>query len=297
MDNKVNYTVVGLFVIGLAAALVVIFLWLTALRHQKEYHTYVTYVRDEVAGLNIQSPVRYNGVKVGYVESIKLNPKDPQQVEIKLQIARGTPITTGTIATLSSEGITGIMYVGLKALTPSGAPLKKREGEPYPIIPSEPSLLLKMSTAVQKVTSSITALSEAVRKIVDEQNRVAIKKSLENIQKVTRALAENSQAISDSIQSAKKLLRNTADASESFPRVIQKLESTLSTVQQSARNFGNAGVTVKNTVQNIGPSAQQLMQRLDILTSNLQQLSSELRENPSILLRGKTTSAPGPGEH
>src|SRR5690606_22120300 len=117
MDTKVNYTVVGIFVILLCLMLVIFFLWLTSLQHREVYDTYIVYMHEEVSGLGTQGPVRYNGVKVGYVDSIRLNPQDPQQVVLKLKIRRGTPITTSTIATLVSEGITGIDYVGLKALT------------------------------------------------------------------------------------------------------------------------------------------------------------------------------------
>src|SRR3990167_10024623 len=113
MDTKVNYTIVGLFVILVGAIAVLLFLWLTSLKHRDVYDTYIVYMHEEVSGLNAQSAVRYNGVKVGYVESIRLNPKDPQQVVLTLKIKQGTPITTSTIATLKSEGITGVDYVGL----------------------------------------------------------------------------------------------------------------------------------------------------------------------------------------
>src|SRR5690606_19698287 len=106
-----------------------------------------------------------NGVKVGYVDSIRLNPQDPQQVVLKLKIRRGTPITTSTIATLVSEGITGIDYVGLKALTSQAPPLKAKPGEKYPVIPSEPSLLVKLSTALEDVTKTIKGLTDSVGKV------------------------------------------------------------------------------------------------------------------------------------
>src|SRR5438874_2702089 len=103
--------VVGLFVVVLTIALVIIFLWLNAIGTQKSYKTYLIYVKEDVTGLTLQSPVRYNGVPVGYVSGIELDPRNPQLVKISVKIEVGTPITTSTVATIQLQGITGVMSV------------------------------------------------------------------------------------------------------------------------------------------------------------------------------------------
>ncbi len=307
MDTKVNYTIVGLFVLVLAALLVVLFLWLTSFKHREVYDTYVVYMHEEVSGLGLQSPVRYNGVKVGYVDSIQLNSKDPQQVKLVLKIKQGTPVTTTTIATLMSEGITGIDYVGLKALTSQAPPLTSKPGEKYPVIPSEPSLLLKLSTALQEVTKTIKDLSDNIGKVFDEENQKSIRASLKNIAKVTQTLSDNSKNINESILSMKKMLKNGAQASDRLPDAMGQLQTTLTSIQNMANKFSEAGQSVELTVQDtrgamqsvsqqLIPSAQQLMDQLNTVGANLQQLSNELTRNPSILVRGKYPSPPGPGE-
>lgn len=307
MDTKVNYTVVGLFVILLGATLIVFILWLTSLKHYKVYNTYVVYMHEEVSGLNVRSPVRYNGVKVGYVKSIRLNPKDPQQVMLVLRIQEGTPITTSTIATVMSEGITGLDYVGLKALTAQAPLLRAKSGEKYPIIPSEPSLLLKLSTALQEVTKTIGDLSTSVSKVFNEKNRRAISKSLANTEKITKTIAQNSKNIDAIMESTKKLLKNSAQASKELPDMIKQLKTTLTSVKNMAYRLNSAGssmvvtmhdtrTAVQNVSQQLVPSTQQLMTRLNDVAGNLQQLSTELQHNPSILVRGKYPSPPGPGE-
>lgn len=307
MDTKVNYTVVGLFVILLGAVLIVFILWLTSLKHSEVYNIYVVYMHEEVSGLNVQSPVRYNGVKVGYVHSIKLNAQDPQQVMLMLKIREGTPITTSTIATLMSEGITGLDYVGLKALTAQAPLLRAKPGEKYPVIPSEPSLLLKLSAALQQVTKTIGDLSYSVSKVFDEKNRRAISQSLANTAQITKTIAQNSNNINAIMVSTRKLLKNSAQMSKALPEVMTQLKTTLASVQSMANKLNMAGnsvaVTMRDTrtaVQNVSqqlvPSTQQLMTQLHNVAGNLQQLSAELQHNPSILVRGKYPSPPGPGE-
>lgn len=307
MDTKVNYTIVGLFVILLGVTLIVLIFWLTSLKHSEVYNTYVVYMHEEVSGLNVQSPVRYNGVKVGYVQSIKLNPKDPQQVMLILKIQEGTPITTSTIATLMSEGITGLDYIGLKALTAEAPLLRAKPGEKYPVIPSEPSLLLKLSTALQEVTKTIGDLSSSISKVFDEKNRRAISESLTNTAKITHTIAQNSANIDAIMRSTRKLLHNSEQASKDLPAVMKQLKATLISVKAVASQLNNAGssvvVTMRDTraaVQNVSeqlvPSTQQLMTQLNDMAGNLQQLSVQLQHNPSILVRGKYPSPPGPGE-
>ncbi len=307
MDSKVNYTIVGLFVILLGAALVVLIFWLTSLKHREVYDVYIVYMHEEVSGLSVQSPVRYNGVKVGYVQSIQLNPKDPQQVMLVLKIQEGTPITTSTIATLMAEGITGLDYIGLKALTAEAPPLEAKPGEKYPVIPSEPSLLLKLSTALQEVTKTVGDLSANISKVFDEKNREAIRQSLANTAKITSTIAQNSKNIDAIMVSTKKLLTNSAQASKDLPDIMKQLKATLASVKAVANKLNNAGnsvvVTMRDTrtaVQNVSqqlvPSTQQLLTQLNDVAGNLQQLSAELQHNPSILVRGKYPSPPGPGE-
>ena len=158
MDTKVNYTVVGIFVVVLTVAFVVMFSWLSTTRHDQVYHTYLTYVHEDVTGLSVQTPVRYNGVKVGYVSSVELDPHNPQLVKLTLKVEEGTPITTSTVATLLPMGITGVIYVGLKALTPRAPLLGAKSGQKYPIIPAQPSLFMQLGKVLPELTNKILAI-------------------------------------------------------------------------------------------------------------------------------------------
>ncbi len=307
MDTKVNYTLVGVFVIVLATVMVSIFLWLTTMKQDRFTQTYVTYIRDDVSGLNVQSAVRFNGVKVGYVSSILLNKKDPQQVEIVMKLEKGTPITTSTVATLNPQGITGLDYVGLKARTTNAPLLRRQPGHPYPVIAAEPSLLVRLSTVVKEITQSVSQLTEDVNQVLDRQNRLAVKNSLLNLEKITQVVALNSEQINNGLNSMSVLLRNSAVASVQFPQLLKAFNNTLSAMTKAADRVATSGETMANTVvlannsinevsQHLVPSAQQLLQRLDTMTSTLQSFAYEFEQDPAMIVRGKTPAPPGPGE-
>lgn len=292
MDSKVNYVAVGMFVLALLTVLIGVFIWLTTLRLSEPTLTYVTYLRDEVSGLGPRSPVRFNGVEVGYVSAIQLAPKDPQIVKVEMHIKRSTPITTATVATLMSEGITGVNYIGLKA-TKLGAPaLRPTAQNPTPQIPSEHSFLVKMSDALQQVTSSVVSLTNDIHKVFDEKNREAVAQSLRNIEAVTRVLANNTDNMNVALQSASVLLKNTAQVSEQFPQLIKEVNTTLQEVKQTASGFA---IAVDQSHALI-PAAQQVLLHVDTLSNTLQQVAAQMKQNPGVLVRGTATPTLGPGE-
>src|SRR5262245_10762276 len=133
METRVNYTIIGAFVIGLVVALIIIVLWLSTGITKKYYKTYIVYVTESVSGLNKQAAVKFNGVDVGYVDDIQLDLKDPNQVILFLKVDPVVPITTNTTAVITEQGITGIAFVGLQGGI-GGSALELRPGEKYPVI-------------------------------------------------------------------------------------------------------------------------------------------------------------------
>jgi len=272
MDTKVNYAIVGTFVISLVAAIVLSIIWLSSGLSTQEYSIYQVNMQEAVTGLSIDATVEYNGVNVGTVKSIMLHKKDPQFVELLLNIHDDTPITCGTVATLATRGLTGITYIALKDKGEDLRPLRKLKGQKYPVIKTGPSLLLQLNTGLQKLTESIGQVSNTFKNLFDQQNLLSIKETLINIREITANLAANNQKLS-------AILENTSIASQRFPQLLQSSERTLQAFEMQTL-----------------PETNRIIANLDIITDNLTGLSVELRDNPSMLIRGKQPRALGPGE-
>jgi ABC-type transporter Mla subunit MlaD len=114
MDDKVNYTLVGAFVLGLGLVLVAGVLWLASgWGGQQTMDPYQAVIQESVAGLSLDAPVKYLGVDVGKVDAIAINPDNSQQVRLHFLVNHGTPIKTDSVAVLKTQGLTGIAYVEL----------------------------------------------------------------------------------------------------------------------------------------------------------------------------------------
>lgn len=307
MEYRVNYTVVGIFIVVLTTAMLSLAFWLTTSGNSKDYTSYAIYMKESVYGLSQQAPVKFNGVTIGYVNKIQLNPHNLQEVRLLVNIEKKVPITQSTVATLKSQGITGITYIGLEAQSPRAPLLALRPGETYPIIPSKPSLLVQLSDALSDVTNNLNTISENFQRIFDRANTDALRDSLQNMSTFTKTLAQSSEDVRESVNLAKKLLNNSAKASAELPKTIKRVDDTLATIKRMANNMQDTSkqvnltmrdsrVAVQSLSQQALPSIIQLIHRLDGVAGNVEQFSAELAQNPSVIIRGKQPHPAGPGE-
>jgi phospholipid/cholesterol/gamma-HCH transport system substrate-binding protein len=177
MEEKVNFVVVGVFVLLLGTAFIGGVLWLSSGKsYRTSYDTYQTYMTESVAGLNLNAPVRYRGVEVGRVQQIGLAPGNVEQVQVTLAIKTGTPIKTDTVAILSTQGLTGIAFVDLRGGSRDSPELKAEPGAPYPVISSGPSLMVRLDASLIDVAHTFknaARLSEDLPQLVQRIQRSA----------------------------------------------------------------------------------------------------------------------------
>jgi phospholipid/cholesterol/gamma-HCH transport system substrate-binding protein len=300
LETKTNYTIVGVAVLTLVVGLVVTMLWLSVGFNQKKYNIYTVYMHEAASGLTQDAPVKYNGVQVGYVKEIRLNQNDPRQVEILMSIEDGTPITTSTFATLNSQGITGVTYIGLSASTSNLTPIQKMPGEPYPVIPTRPSVFNQLDSILKRVSEDVSVVSAEAQRIFNEENAKHITRILANIELFSKDLSRNGKNVNI-------FMDNLAKSSRDFPRMLEELRVGVSKFSYMAESLSNAGTTVSKTMgsgketldkiaQEAIPPAVLLLRRLNAISANLEKVSSELRQNPAVVIRGSKPPKPGPGE-
>ena len=286
MEAKTNYFIVGLSVLILATGLLVAALWLSVGFDKKEYNTFTVYMREAVSGLTAESPVKYNGVKVGFISLIQLNDHDPQQVKLQIQVEEGTPITTSTKATLVAQGITGATYLGLTASSSTFIPLQKTADEPYPVIPHKTSFFYELE-------KNITDATTGINRIFDKENAQHLKKSLDNLEKISTMIEQNNANLNKSL--------------EGLPQLITELKSSAHQFNDTSRDISAAGAQLSSTMragrnsidkisQQAIPPAVLLLRRLDSIAANLEKVSAEMRQNPAVMIRGSASPKPGPGE-
>lgn len=272
MDTNVNYTVVGAFVVLLVLALIFIIIWLSSGLHIQQYSYYLVYMQESVSGLSVDSAVEYNGVEVGKVKTIELNHRNPQLVEVLLSIKSNTPITRGTVATLNTKGLTGVAYMSLKDKSTDLRPLLRQHGQRFPVIPTAPSFFLRLDKALSSLSENIQSLSESMRGLLDKENLKSIREILANMNNITRSFAENTKKLD-------LILTNTATATKQFNPLLQSSVTTMRMIETQTL-----------------PTTYHLLSNLQEVVQTLSEVSAEIKQNPSILIRGVNPPPLGPGE-
>ena len=108
METRANYVAVGAFVLTVLAGVFVAVLWLARVQFETGYKYYETHVAGPVTGLGSGALVRLNGIEIGRVTRIELDPKDPQLVRLILQVRNTVEIRTDAVASTETLGLTGV---------------------------------------------------------------------------------------------------------------------------------------------------------------------------------------------
>ncbi len=301
METKVNYAVVGAFVVLLGAAGVAGVLWLgSGGAAKKEYRTYLAYFGESVSGLSVHAPVKYRGVEVGLVREIGLDTADAERVRVVLDVDAAAPVKEDTVAVLSVQGLTGIAYLDLGGGSRDSPRLQAKPGEPYPVIRTGPSLLRRLDTAATALLADLDRTAGRVNDVLDDRTRAELRGAVADLHVALAAAA--------------RTLENTAQASAELSRLVERIGRSADALERMAGEVAQAGASARTAfdgargaVESAGAGARRLggesLPELERLVAEMREtaaalgrVGSELERNPNALLMGRPAVPPGPGE-
>ena len=134
METRARYALIGLFMLAVILASFAFVYWLENKGGFGERDTYAIHFQSPVSGLLVGSAVLFNGIRVGEVTGITLNPSAPQEVIATIGVARNTPVREDTQVGIEQQGLTGGVAVTLTGGT-STTPLASEGGVPTLMAP------------------------------------------------------------------------------------------------------------------------------------------------------------------
>jgi phospholipid/cholesterol/gamma-HCH transport system substrate-binding protein len=304
----VNYAWVGAFVLVLGAVLIAGVLWLASGGALKQKYDFYLAIEDEsVAGLNLNAPVKYNGVDVGKVRKIQLDPENPERVILLFAIERGTPIKEDTVAVLKTQGLTGIAYVELSGGTRDAPMLRATAGNEYPVIRTKPSLSARLENILTSVLAKLDSTSNGLNTLLSVENQAAFKSALVDISTVARTVAARKNTINAGITHAARTFETTSRLAAQAGPVIDRISRSADAVGKMGDEVASASASAGNTANAIGadvkrftaeslPELERLLGELSILSASLRRLTEQTERNPAGLLFGRRPVPEGPGE-
>ena len=237
METKANYLMIGGFVLGVLALAFIFVFWMTNLSGGGK--RYFIVFDGSVAGLTTGSSVGFNGIKVGEVQSMQLDPADARKVQVLISVHADTPVRENSHAGMQSLGLTGGTGIQISAGTPDSPFLVASAENPIPVIAADRGGGQGLLDAAPAVMNNANALLLRLNDLVAE-NQESIHKTLTNVENVTTMLDQRKGDIS-------KTITNVQEGAQSFKDLSGKLEVSLGdnldsltrTAKDSLQEFGN----------------------------------------------------------
>jgi phospholipid/cholesterol/gamma-HCH transport system substrate-binding protein len=242
METRARYIITGSFVIVFVAATLIFTIWINRFSF-KEGALYYIYFAQSVSGLRENEAVTYNGVPIGTVLTIGIDPERLHLIRVKVEITKPKLIREDSIASLESKGITGIVQVRIDAGTGGGPPLVAKKGEKYPVIKSRRSGLQILLAEAPKLLEKFGDLIDDVRPVFNLENRQALSQTLQNLSILTGELADESinfEGISnqtkDAINRIDKASNSVTSAMDAFHGMVKENRGPLTQFSQTGLN-------------------------------------------------------------
>ena len=290
---------VGLFVSIAIAAFVAFVIWLTGRSGVEEMTRYTLLFDRDVSGLAVGGPVKYMGMTIGSVVHMDLDDRQGIRVRVDIEILENTPVDKGTYASLALQGITGVAVVNLASEAGQYEPLDKPPRGEYPRIPvRQVGFAAILSSAPEIMTKLDIALSHA-GSLLGEANQERIANSLQNLEEVTGALADNRGTLAglpaDLSATLGDIQATVGQLQEVIGELRPNLTSTLANLERSSANLESLTDRFDQMMarheddlgrffeEGLG-EAPELMRETRQTLRDLEKLAAELRDDPSQLI-------------
>jgi phospholipid/cholesterol/gamma-HCH transport system substrate-binding protein len=299
METRANYVLIGAFTLAAAAFMLLFGLWAAKYTSDKDWQLYDVIFDEAVTGLTEGGSVQYNGIGVGTVDDLRLDPDDPRKVIARVKLRAQTPVKSDTHAKLSFTGLTGTAFIQLTGGSPNAPLLASENGDEVPVIETE--------------ASALQNIAETANKLVTRLDKVLSEKNIENIEKTLAHLESATGALSDQRGDFAGLLANARESSEKLsatldttqgaiasidrelvdklPGIVARLESTLNRLDSAAGNANSLLDENRGAIRNftedglaqLGPTLEELR----ALVRDLRRISARLDDNPAGYVLGR----------
>ncbi|CRI54636.1 phospholipid/cholesterol/gamma-HCH transport system substrate-binding protein [Pseudomonas sp. TE6288] len=274
METRAHHVLIGLVTVLVVAGAMLFGLWLTKSSVDDAFKDYEVVFNEAVSGLSRGSPVQYNGIKVGDVSSLRLDPKDPRRVLARVRLSGDTPVKEDTQAKLTLAGVTGNSFIQLSGGTPQSPELKGKDGK-LPVIVASPSPISRLLNDSSDLVTNINLLLHNANQMFSSSNIERLSNTLANLEQTTGAFANQKGGISEAI--------------EQLAQVGKQANATLAETQALMRNAN--GLLGTQGKQAIG-SAEQAMQSLAESTATINSLLQDNRQSLDDGAQGLNQIAP-----
>ena len=276
METRANYVLMGLFTLAVIVGGFGFVYWFNTIGGVGERATYRIVFDGSVSGLRTGASVLFNGIRVGEVTELKLDPAAPRAVVAIVSLEKAVSVRADTAVSLEYQGVTGTASIALRG-----------GSETSPLPPGNPPTLTVDAAGAQDVTQ---AAREAMRRIdsLVADNEAVLKGALKNIEAFSQTLAANSQRIDHILSGAEGLLGGGADQPGDIAQAARAIKS-------AAENLDARSAEISTGLTRFSTSGLREWERLAIdgrrTLAEVDKMVKNIDRNPSRLIFGGSSAS------
>ena len=279
METRAHHVLIGLFTVLVVGAALMFALWLGKSDADRQFETYDIVFQEAVSGLSKGGTVEFNGIKIGDVVSLSLDPDDARRVIARVRVDSAAPVRTDTQARLVPAGITGLTMIRLSSGNdPASQRLVAPEGEVARIVAAPSPFSRLLADGEDAITNGNELLVQA-RALLSADNVAAIGRTLDNLEQTTAALVAQRE-----------------DVSAALREITQASRTANAALAEATRVLGTANRLVETQGTQTLDSARAAMQTFERAMGAVDKLIADNREPLDGGLRGLTEIGPAVAE-
>lgn len=220
METRANYALLGGVTVGAVVLVMLFAMWLARASFNREFATYDVAFDGAARGIGAGTEVRFNGIRVGEVRRLFMDPDNENGVIARIRIGADWPVRTDSVARLEPIGLTGLNLIQITPGAEKSEQLEHRIGQPPPRIAAKGAALDELLESSSTIAENATQALAGARDILNTENAARIDRILVNLEKISQNLAAERGAIN-----------NVAAAAEEWRAAGRSLQATAREVE------------------------------------------------------------------
>ncbi|ABM62605.1 MlaD family protein [Halorhodospira halophila] len=297
METRARHFWIGLATLAMILGGILFGVWLTDSDLYGERQRFEIVFDEDVGGLSPRSPVKFNGINVGEIDHLGLDPDNPGRVIARITVSGETPVRTDTRAQIGSSSLfAGGAHIRLKPGDPDAPPLEPPE-QGLARIETESSPMARLREDSDQLLAGINNLVETANQLLSAENLDTLTATLNHLEQTTgavaarrddlgrgiTALADGGEQAERTLQEAQQLVKEVRglldgpgrEILHSTARATEALEGSSREAQELFRDNREAVERGLQSLQDLEPLSEELQRTLGDLRSLLRRLGQD----------------------
>jgi phospholipid/cholesterol/gamma-HCH transport system substrate-binding protein len=277
METRAHYVAVGAFVLAIIVLGFAAIVSLGRVEFAQDLNRYYVFFKGSVTGLSKGSLVQYNGITVGRVVDVRVDPDDLEKIQVTVEIDSNlVKIKTDARAFVETTLLSGVATIQIRGGTREAADLKPEAGHRYPVIAAGSSVFQRVTEAGPQLLDRLMVAVDNLNDLLNERNRKAISETLQNVQAITGAFVAPSKEVGELVDNANatllKMTTMLGHIDESYASkggLKDEASQTLNDFDRLARNLIDTNRQLQQVLQENRPGLREFTQATLAQVSNL----------------------------